>query len=231
VLVCRLTGDPKVVPDAPTMEECRRAAEEFPRIVDYCKKHGVRVVNMSWVIARSAFEHDLEANGIGKDAEDRKRMAREMFEVMRESLYDAFRSAPEIVFVGGAGNSNNDIRFDEFFPPMFELPNLLIAGAVDQAGEATSFTSFGSTVNVYSNGFEVESYVPGGDRVKFSGTSMASPNVANLAAKLIALDPSLAPPDVIALIRDGADEVHEGEHLMKIINPKRSAELLAERRS
>ncbi|MGQ0720925.1 MAG: S8 family serine peptidase [Candidatus Eiseniibacteriota bacterium] len=230
VLVCRLTGDPKVVPDAPTMEECRRAAEEFPRIIDYFKKHGVRVVNMSWVIARSAFEHDLEANGIGKDAEDRKRMAREMFEVMRESLQDAFRSAPEIVFVGGAGNSDNDIRFDEFFPPMFELPNLLIAGAVDQAGEATSFTSFGSTVNVYSNGFEVESYVPGGDRVKFSGTSMASPNVANLAAKLLAMDPKLTPPEVIALIRDGADEVREGEHVLRIINPKHSAELLAERR-
>ena len=56
---------------------------------------------------------------------------------------------------------------------------------MDQAGEATTFTSFGPTVNVYSNGFEVDSYVPGGDRLKFSGTSMASPNVVNLAAELL----------------------------------------------
>ena len=88
--------------------------------------------------------------------------------------------------------------------------------------------SFGPTVNVYANGFEVESYVPGGDRVKFSGTSMSSPNVANLAAKLIAIEPSLAPPQVIDLILEGADEVKEGDHTLRIINPKRSAELLAE---
>jgi hypothetical protein len=230
VLVCRLTADVKTIPEPPTMEDARRAAAEFPRIIDYYKEHGVRVVNMSWVVARSSFEHDLEANGIGKDPEERKRMAREMFDVMKEGLEGAFRSAPEILFVGGAGNSDNDIEFDEFFPPMFRLPNLMIAGAVDQAGEATSFTSFGPTVGVYSNGFEVESYVPGGDRVKFSGTSMASPNVVNLAAKLIALDPTLKPAEVVQLIVSGADEVKDGDRVMRIINPRRSAELLSERR-
>jgi len=230
ILVCRLTGDPKVIPDPPTMELCERAAKEYGATIDYFKEHGVRVVNMSWVASRSSFEQDLEANGIGADAAERKAMARQMFDVMKNALYEAFQSAPEILFVGGAGNSDNDIEFDEFFPPMFVLPNLMIAGAVDQAGEATSFTSFGPTVNVYSNGFEVESYVPGGDRIKFSGTSMASPNVANLAAKLIALDASLSPPEVVALILDGADEVREGDHVLRVINPKRSAELLVERR-
>jgi subtilisin family serine protease len=229
VMVCRLTGDVKTIPEPPTMEDCRRAADQFGAVVDYYKENGVRVVNMSWVVARSSFEADLEANGIGT-AEERKAMAREMFEVMKVALEDAFKSAPDILFVGGAGNSDNDIEFDEFFPPMFSLPNLMIAGAVDQAGEATSFTSFGPTVNVYSNGFEVDSYVPGGDRLKFSGTSMASPNVANLAAKLIALDPTLKPAETVKLILDGADEVTEGDHVMRVINPRRSAELLAERR-
>jgi subtilisin family serine protease len=106
----------------------------------------------------------------------------------------------------------------------------MIAGAVDQAGEATSFTSFGPTVNIYSNGFEVESYVPGGDRLKFSGTSMASPNVVNLAAKLFALDPSLSPSEVVSLIVEGADDVREGETVMKVIHPRRTAELLERRR-
>jgi subtilisin family serine protease len=112
---------------------------------------------------------------------------------------------------------------------MFVMPNLLIAGAVDQAGDATTFTSFGPTVSVYSNGFEVESYVPGGDRVKFSGTSMASPNVVNLAAKLIAMDPSLKPAETVKLILDGCDVKKEGDRTMRVINPKKSAELLAAR--
>ncbi|MGH2570992.1 MAG: S8 family serine peptidase, partial [bacterium] len=189
ILMARLTGDPRMVPEPPTMEDAERFAKSVAQTVDYFEKAGVRVVNMSWVVARSSIEDDLEKNSVGASAEERKEMARAMFEVMKKGMFEAMQGSPEILFVGGAGNSDNDIRFDEFFPPMFELPNLLIAGAVDQAGEATSFTSFGPTVNVYSNGFEVESYVPGGDRIAFSGTSMASPNVANLAAKLFAMAP------------------------------------------
>jgi hypothetical protein len=197
--------------------------------VRYYKDHGVRVVNMSWVVARSSFEHDLEQHGIGSSPEERKTMAREMFGMIATALEESFRDAPGILFVGGAGNSDNDIEFDEFVPPMLRLPNLMIAGAVDQAGEATSFTSFGPTVTVYANGFEVESYVPGGDRLAFSGTSMASPNVVNLAAKLIALDPSLTPEEVVALILEGADDVREGDAILKVIHPRRSAELLERR--
>jgi subtilisin family serine protease len=229
ILVCRFEGDAKMIPEVPTMEDAQNFASGAKETVAYFKKHGVRVVNMSWVIPRSSIEQALEQNGIGTP-EERKKTAREQFEVMKKGLEEAFKGAPGILFVGGAGNSNNDVQFDEFMPPMFVMPNLMIAGAVDQAGEATGFTSFGPTVNVYSNGFEVESYVPGGDRVKFSGTSMASPNVVNLAAKLIAIDPSLTPEETIRLILDGTDEVKEGDRVMRIINPKRSAELLAERR-
>ncbi len=229
VLVCRLTADPRMVPEPPTIEDTERLASSFEETMAYFKKHDVRVVNMSWVIAASSFERDLEANGIGETPEERKVMGREMFEISKRGLYAAMKSAPEILFVGGAGNSDNDIEFDEFVPPMFDLPNLLIAGAVDQAGDPTSFTSFGPTVNVYSNGFEVDSYVPGGERMKLSGTSMASPNVANLAAKLIAIDPSLTPPEVIELILAGCDDRREGDQVLQVIHPKRSIELLRER--
>jgi subtilisin family serine protease len=230
ILVCRLSADPRMIPDPPTVDTTKRMADAFGDVVSYFRANQVRVVNMSWVINRSSFEHDLELNGIGKDAEERKAMAREMFDIAKASLETAFKSAPEILFVGGAGNSDNDTTFDEFVPPMFKLPNLLIAGAVDQAGEATSFTSFGPTVTIYASGFEVDSYVPGGTRMKLSGTSMASPNVANLAAKLIALDSRLTPPEVIELIQAGADERRDGDRVLKLVNPKRSVELLRERR-
>ena len=92
----------------------------------------------------------------------------------------------------------------------------------------TGFTSFGGTVTVYSNGFELDSYVPGGRRLKLSGTSMSSPNVANLAAKLIAKDPTLTPHDVIQLIEDGADDFGSDAPML-VINPKKSLELLTKR--
>jgi hypothetical protein len=118
VLMARLTADPQVVPEPPTMEDCERAAEAFRRTVAYFQAAGVRVVNMSWVVQRYSIEEDLEMNNIGATAEERKEMAREMFEVMKAGLFEAMKGAPEILFVGGAGNSDNDIQFDEFFPPM-----------------------------------------------------------------------------------------------------------------
>jgi len=64
---------------------------------------------------------------------------------------------------------------------------------VVQEWNETSFTSYGSTVVVDADGYNVESYVPGGAKLRLSGTSMASPNVVNLAAKLFALNPALTP--------------------------------------
>ena len=97
-------------------------------------------------------------------------------------------------------------------------------GAVNQAGDETSFTSYGDTVVVDADGYNVESYVPGGARVKLSGTSMASPNVVNLAAKLFALDPSLTPAQVIQLIKDGASTSEDGRR--HLIDEKHSVALL-----
>jgi subtilisin family serine protease len=43
--------------------------------------------------------------------------------------------------------------------------------------------------------------VPGGVRMKFNGTSMAAPNVANLAAKIAAMAPELSPTQIIDAMR------------------------------
>ncbi|MBU0518305.1 S8 family serine peptidase, partial [bacterium] len=81
-------------------------------------------------------------------------------------------------------------------------------------------------VDAYANGFEVMSYVPGGDRMALSGTSMASPNVTNLAAKLFALNAKLTPVQVRKLIEKGCEERKSGERVVRLINPKKSVELL-----
>jgi subtilisin family serine protease len=53
---------------------------------------------------------------------------------------------------------------------------------------------------------------------------MASPNVANLAAKLIALDPFLTPLQVIELITKGATASEDGR--LHLIDAKASVALL-----
>jgi hypothetical protein len=192
--------------------------------VQWFKDHHIRVVNMSWWGTPSIYEKDLAANGIGKDAAERKQLARHYFEIERDGLLAALNSAPEILFVTIAGNNNADNAFEEVIPSSFRLPNLIVAGAVDNAGSETGFTSYGDNVAVHAEGQAVESVVPGGAKVKMTGTSMAAPQVTNLAAKLLAIDPKLSPSEVIDLIRRGSDTSRDGRlHLM---NPKRSVDFL-----
>ncbi len=228
LLVARLTADYHVIPIPPTIELAEATATAFRETVDYFKAQGVRVVNMSWGIVLREVEGDLEANGIGETPEERAKMAREIFDIMKDGMYSAIKSAPDILFVAAAGNTDADVAFDEFCPSSFDLPNVLAAGAVDQAGLETDFTCFGERVRIYSNGFEVESYVPGGKRLPFSGTSMASPNVVNLAAKLLALEPSLTPTEVIELILEGATK-SEGSKELLLIHPINTLALLKNR--
>lgn len=224
ILNARITFGHELIPDKPSLEETVRSVEEVQAMIDYLKEAGARVVNMSWGGSQAGLEHALEANGVGDDPEQRAEIARIHFNLTYEGLIKAMESAPEILFIPAAGNSDQDVDFNRVIPSSISLPNVLVVGAVDQAGEETSFTSYGRNIRVHANGFEVESYVPGGRRMKFSGTSMSAPNVTNLAGKLLALDPDLSPEEVILLIRMGIEPSPDGRRFL--IHPRKSVALL-----
>jgi subtilisin family serine protease len=194
---------------------------------DYFRTRNVRVVNMSWGDDVQEFEAWLSKTGRGSDPAERKRKAEELYRIWHDAVENAIKNAPNTLFVAAAGNSDSNAGFLGDVPASFHLPNLLVVGAVNQAGEETSFTSYGDTVAVDADGYEVESYVPGGAKLKLSGTSMASPNVANLAAKLFALNPTLTPARVIELIKNGATTSGDGRR--HLIDEKRSVALLENR--
>ncbi len=223
----RITFDHRMIPQAPTIERVENAVAAMRETVDYLRKASARVVNMSWGGGARGFEIALEMNGAGGTPEERKALARRMYVLVRDGLFGAMKDAPEVLFVVAAGNSDNDVGFDEMYPSGLDLPNILTVGAVDHAGDETSFTSHGAGVEVHANGYEVDSYIPGGDREKYSGTSMAAPNVTNLAAKLFAINPALTALDVTELILGGAERSADGR--LNLINPRRSLELLKAR--
>jgi subtilisin family serine protease len=211
LVVGRIEYGYTIKPDpCPSREQTERDARASQAFVDFFRRHNVRVVNMSWGGNVAGIEGDLEQCGIGKTPEERKAIAREYFDIGKAALTRAFASAPRILFVTAAGNSNNDASFVEDIPAGIVLPNLLTVGAVDRAGDEASFTSYGPTVKVHANGYQVESFLPGGERVALSGTSMASPQVANVAAKMLAVNPKLKPAEVIRLIVDTAERTPDG---------------------
>jgi len=227
VLSVRETGPHEMVPPPFLRESAVSWAANAARSVRYLEQHGARVVTMSWGVTARNIEGTLEVNGIGADADERQRMAAESFGILTKALTEAIAAAPGILFFAAAGNSDSDTDFTADLPSSIGLPNVLAVGAVDQAGDETSFTSHGRSVRLHTNGFEVEAPIPGGERLALSGTSMSAPNAANLAAKLFALDPSLTPAEVVALILDAADRSEDGRRAL--MNPRRSVEQLRAR--
>ena len=228
LMTARITFDHRIIGDRPTIAQAYKDSYSAVRTVDYFVEQGVKVVNMSWGGDLAGIEAALEQTGAPGTPEERRALARRIYDIGYKALFEAMRDAPGVLFVIAAGNADNNVEFDEVYPSSMKLPNVMVAGAVDQAGDETSFTSFGNS-EVFANGFEVDSYVPGGARLKFSGTSMAAPNVTNLAAKLWAVHPDLTVAEVRQLIVDGADEKQAGDRTIRLMNPARTMELAARR--
>lgn len=224
LVVARFNDQLPDLPFAPTSEWAHRLGADFQQISDYFRTRNVRVVNMSWGDDPQEFETWISKTGGGADPAERKKHAAELYDIWRQAIETAIKNSPNTLFITAAGNSDSNAGFLEDVPASLHLPNLIAVGALNQAGDETSFTSYGDTVVVDADGYEVESYVPGGVKLKLSGTSMAAPNVVNLAAKLLALDSSLTPAQVIELISKGASRSEDGRR--HLIDEKRSVALL-----
>jgi subtilisin family serine protease len=226
ILTARITFDYKSIPQiTPSVEQAKKDAAAAAATIEYFKKAGVRVVNMSWGGSVKDIEGALEMKGVGATPEERASMAREIFNIGKVAMETAMKNAPDILFVAAAGNSDNDNEFAEMIPSGLNVPNMVTVGAIDSSAKPTGFTTFGKNVVLYANGFEVDSFVPGGERMKFSGTSMASPNVANLAGKIVALNPKLSPTEIVEAMKRTGDPLPGYEGRI-IINPKRAIGVL-----
>lgn len=190
-------------------------AQHARDMVAYYKANGVRVANMSWRITEPQIAATLAS--VEPDPEKRKTRAKAIFDNINTALEESFRSAPEILFVAGAGNEDEDVDFVRSFPAGLNLPNVVTVGAIDVALQPAGFTSYGKSIDLYANGFEVPSKVPGGMPINISGTSLAAPQVTNLAGKILAVRPSLTSAQVRAIIEETASE--EGPRKLKVINP------------
>lgn len=225
----RIEFDWHLTPDpCPTRALAVANAKNAKAYVEFFRKHNVRVVNMSWGGSVQDIEGALEQCGIGKTPEERKKIAREYFEIGKEGLTQAMRSAPGILFVAAAGNENSDASFAESIPSAIDVPNMLTVGAVDRAGDEASFTSYGKTVIAHANGYQVESVIPGGEKLAESGTSMAAPQATNLAAKMFAVNPALKPEDVIAIIKSTVEKTPDGRRML--LDPRKALAAAAARK-
>jgi subtilisin family serine protease len=88
-----------------------------------------------------------------------------------------------------------------------ELPGVVVVGSVDSRGEKSRFSNFGTgKISLAAPGEAVYSTIPGGGYETNSGTSMASPHVAGVAALIRSTDPKSTPKQVRARLAAQAND-------------------------
>lgn len=113
----------------------------------------------------------------------------------------AYAARHGVTLVAAAGNQGSDRLF---YPAAH--PEVIGVSATDVNDNRASFSNHGDYVSVAAPGVSILSTIPGNGYGILSGTSMASPHVAGLAALLLSRNPSLTPSKVRFLIESYAED-------------------------
>lgn len=147
----------------------------------YAAKNGAKIINCSF----------------GKSHNERGMMVRDAINHIGE-VYG-------VLIVAAAGNSMRDIDSFPTYPASFESENLLVVASTSSNGDFSYFTNYGLVgVDVAGPGSAIISSVPRNRYSSMSGTSMASPNVAGVAAEVLANFPDLKPTELKQILMDSS---------------------------
>ena len=127
-----------------------------------------------------------------------------------KALEDAIRAAGEegILFVAAAGNNGTSNDRSPHYPSNYDLPNVISVAATDRFDNLTSFSNFGiKTVHIAAPGKDIMSTWLNDDYREASGTSMATPYVAGVAALILANEPKMSVEKLREKILKSVDKI------------------------
>ncbi|KFX93775.1 hypothetical protein V495_00278 [Pseudogymnoascus sp. VKM F-4514 (FW-929)] len=157
---------------------------------------------------------------VGKNAGPKSVLSMSLGGELSEALNAAAASTIKagVTVVVAAGNDGADASG---YSPA-SAPDAITVGAIDKTNTRADFSNFGPVLDVFAPGVDVLSAWIGSPDAQntISGTSMATPHVAGLAAYLIGLENLATPAAVVARIQDLASKG-------AIPNPENSKNYLA----
>lgn len=154
------------------------------------------------------------------------------FSPQRPAVEAAYKYAASknVLLVHAAGNEDDNLDVVPHYPAAFYLdgttpPNLLTVGASGPTNDENLPASFSNyskrQVDVFAPGVGIFSTLPGNKYGSESGTSMAAPVTAGVAAVLKSYFPSLTAADLKRIIRQSA-QVHHTQVLVPGENGKKA---------
>lgn len=183
----------------------------FQKVGVYLKEREIDVANYSLGInLQMVAKLSLGLRGIKNPtpeqiAQETQRMIAQ-FEPAGKAWMDA---SPNTLFVIAAGNdgTNNDVI--AAFPANVRTGNAITVAATNGFDTIAKFSNYGEkTVDIAAPGVAIVSSVPSKDRKKLlpmSGTSMAAPYVAGVAARIKEVNPKLTVADLKQILMSTVD--------------------------
>ncbi|MER3329613.1 MAG: S8 family peptidase, partial [Candidatus Kapaibacterium sp.] len=114
-------------------------------------------------------------------------------------------TAMGVLIVASAGNDSENIDEVSFYPTGYN--NILSVGSIQSNSRRSSFTNYGVRTDIYAPGTNIYATLPGNRYGNKSGTSMAGPVAAGLAALIKSIHPDWTPHQIAAQLRSTSDPV------------------------
>jgi subtilisin family serine protease len=183
------------------------------------------IIGVSWGVQVMAVR-GLDNNGIGTDAELASAVtyaANNGADVINNSyggkgfsqvLLDAVNYAHGLGAVLVASAGNDSARDEGYFPASY--PNVITVAASSAHDGRTPYSNWGTKIDVAAPGDDILSLraagtspgsIVGTNYMRLSGTSMAAPHVAGLAALILSEQPGLSSEQVRQIIRVSAQDL------------------------
>ncbi|MDG1452148.1 MAG: S8 family serine peptidase [Polaribacter sp.] len=174
-------------------------SEELANGINWAVQNGAHIINNSWGDQGGSYYNDLHSA------------------VLEDAITNALnngRNGLGTILVFASGNRAPAIDYPASFHD-----DALVVGAISSSGNRTNFSGYGNDLDIVAPGKGILSTIQNQGIASLSGTSMAAPHVAGVAALILSVNPNLNVQEVNTIIEETAQKVGDYSYTNTVNKP------------